>query len=135
VLPEAQGETPPGCTPSPSLLSIPNFLNSEPMASVAARAGPKWEHELYFENRPGRVATFRENGRGLFENVENVSTSDTHVENTLVYGLLTPVFVENANALCSDTDIQSASAFFSSLPEYNPTLHASELRLIEPAAY
>ncbi len=63
-----------------------------------------------------RVVTFRENERGLFEIVDNVATSDTHMENTLAYGLLVHVFEENANAFCSDTDVQSASSLFSSLP-------------------
>jgi hypothetical protein len=83
------------------------------------------------------VATFRENERGLFEIVEAAATSDTYVENTLAYGLLAHVFEENASAFCSDTDVQSASAYFSSLPEYNAKLHESELRLTgaEPAAY
>ncbi len=41
------------------------------------------------------------------------------------------MFEENA----SDTDVQSASVYLSSLPECNPKLHESELRLTEPAAY
>jgi len=135
VLPVAQVESPPGCTPSPSLLSIPSFLNSDPTASAVAPAAPKGEHELHLANATGRVATFRENERGLFEIVEAAAPSDTHVENTLAYGLLAHVFEENAHAFCSDTDVQSASAYFSSLPEYNPTLHESELLLTEPATY
>ncbi len=128
-------ESRPGCTASPSLLSILSFLNTDPKASAVDPAAPKGEHELHLENATGRVATFRENERGLFEIVENVVMPDTHVENTLAYKLLAHVFEENANAVCSDTDQQSPSAYFSSLPEYDLRLHESELRLTEPAAY
>ena len=41
VLPVAQVESLPGCLPSPNLLSIPSFLNSDPTASAVAPAAPK----------------------------------------------------------------------------------------------
>jgi hypothetical protein len=80
---------------------------------------------MHLENANGRVATFRENERGLFEIVEAASTSGADVEGTLAYGLLTHVLEEKANAFCNDTDVQRASVYFSSLPAYSLELHES----------
>ena len=70
-LPVAQvAAAPPGAPVVPSLLSVGSFLNSDPTASGTLPPAPPGQHEFHLENGEGRVATFRENDRGLFELVE-----------------------------------------------------------------